>query len=91
METQPENQPFDGKLVKLQGEQAEYIPFEIVREEERRVVFTPSRWQLAVFAVIGVLGFIGIATVGIFVVVIGLLIAIPLLILRGIFAPMFRR
>lgn len=91
METQPENQPFDGKLVKLQGEQAEYIPFEIVREEERRVVFTPSRWQLAVFAVIGVLGFIGIATVGIFVVVIGLLITIPLLILRGIFAPMFRR
>lgn len=91
METQPENQPFDGKLVKLQGEQAEYILFEIVREEERRVVFTPSRWQLAVFAVIGVLGFIGIATVGIFVVVIGLLIAIPLLILRGIFAPMFRR
>lgn len=91
VETQPDHDPLDGRIVKLEDRQAEYIPFEIVRDEEKRVVFTPSRWQLAAIAVIGVLGLAVIATVGIFVVMIGLLIAIPLLILRGILSPWFRR
>jgi hypothetical protein len=90
-DVQTENQILNASLVKSEQSQAEFIPVEIVRDEERRVVFTPSRWQMAVFAVIGILGFIGVATAGIFLVVIGLLIAIPLMILRGIFAPMFRR
>ncbi len=91
VETQPDHQPLDGKLVMLEDKQPEFIPFEIVRDEEKRVVFSPSRWQLAAIAVVGVLGLIAMATVGIFVAVIGMLIAIPMMILKGLFAPMFRR
>ncbi len=90
-DSQTENQILNASLVKREQSEAEFIPVEIVRDDERRVVFTPSRWRIAVFAVIGLLGLIGVATAGIFLVVIGLLIAIPLMILRGIFAPMFRR
>ncbi len=70
---------------------AEYIPFEIVREEERRGVVFPSRWKFAAFAALGVMALIGIATLGILVIVFGLLIAIPLMTLRGFIAPMFRK
>ncbi len=89
--SQTENQIINANLMEREQGEAEFIPVEIVRDDERRVVFTPSRWRIAVFAVIGILGLIGVATAGIFLVVIGLLIAIPLMILRGIFAPMFRR
>ena len=89
--SQTENQIINANLMEREQGEAEFTPVEIVRDDERRVVFTPSRWRIAVFAVIGILGLIGVATAGIFLVVIGLLIAIPLMILRGIFAPMFRR
>lgn len=91
VESHSENQTLDDNLVIHQEKQAEFIPFEIVREEERRVVSKPSRWQLALFSVVGILAIIGITTAGLFLVVIGLIIAIPLIILKGILARMFRR
>ncbi|MEI6537132.1 MAG: hypothetical protein WCN98_17455 [Verrucomicrobiaceae bacterium] len=71
--------------------EAEFIPFEIVREERERVLVTPSRWQILSIAVIGILALIGIFAVGVVVVVVGLLVAIPLMILKGISASLFRR
>lgn len=91
VESHSENQTLDDNLVNHQEKKAEFIPFEIVHEEGRRPFPQPSRWQLAFFSVVGILAIIGIATAGIFLVVIGLLIAIPLIILRGIIARMFRR
>lgn len=91
METQTEKQPLDYNLGNREGKKAELIPFEIVQEEEKQFVITPARWQLAVISVIGILAIIGIAIAGISLVICGLLIAIPLIILRGILAPLFRK
>lgn len=90
-DTQPENQPFDCKLVKLEHKQADYIPFEIVREETKHIAVKPSSWQLVIISVIGILALIVIATAGLFVVIIGMLIAIPVVILRGLLSTFFRK
>ena len=75
----------------MNDQEAELIPFEIVREEERHVVIRPSRWQMLTMGVIGLVLLVGIFTVGFVVAGIVLVLGIPLLIARRIFASMSRR
>ncbi len=64
--------------------EAEFVPFEIVRQEEARVVSLPARWQMMALAAAGFLALIGIVTLGMFVIFAGLLIAKPVLVLRAV-------
>jgi hypothetical protein len=73
-----------------QGQQAEFVPFEIVRAEQRRVVFAPSGWKLTAAVAVGILALIGVIAVGFAVALVALLIAIPVMVIKAVasrFAP----
>jgi hypothetical protein len=71
--------------------ETELVPFEIVREETRQVVFTPPRWLTLALPVLGILAFFGIAALGFFAVFIVLFLAAPLLLIRAVVMRLIRR
>lgn len=57
--------------------------FEIVREDARRVIFRPGRWQSLILAAFGVLALVGIIAIGAFLACLALIVAVPLLLIRA--------
>ena len=67
-------------------QQSQFVPFEMVREEKPRAGFVAPRGKIAIFAAMGILALLGIIALGVLVVFIGVLVVIPLMILRAIAA-----